>query len=75
MQVCLKIWVFPNIESFPVVKARTPHGFFVNFKPQWVDEVKHATGHSHRSADVAGVVGDLRGMKDDVKHRVVLYEP
>ena len=75
VQVCLKISIFPNIKTFPVIKARSPDRFFVNLKPKRVDQMKHPAGHSHGTADVSRVVGDLGGMKDDVKHRAVLYDP
>ena len=60
--------VLTRAQAGPVIKAGATAGLFGRVKAQWLDEVERAAGGDAGAADVAGVVGDLGFVEDDMKH-------
>src|SRR6185295_14557980 len=59
--------VLAHVETGPVVEAGAPAGLLVGIEPQRADEPEGTPGRDAGAPDVAGVVGDLRLVQDDLE--------
>jgi len=57
----------PNITFLPIVHPRTPEGFLIKRKPEWLDQMQPGSRRQTKPGNIPGIGRYLRLNQDNVK--------